>query len=99
MVFFFLGINPGEIPSPWKEHPREGIDGSPGPLNFKNIHGPNGMLNPFELIRWDNLNNLSSLPEEFLEDFAEKLNPLYGHGVCKWPGCESDCDDFQAFNK
>ncbi|GFW75036.1 forkhead box protein P4 [Trichonephila clavipes] len=24
---------------------------------------------------------------------------LYGHGVCKWPGCETVCDDFQAFKK
>ncbi|EEB18678.1 Forkhead box protein P1, putative, partial [Pediculus humanus corporis] len=92
------GLNPGEIPSPWKEHPRENIDGN-HPLNYKNFHGPNGILNPLDFIRWDGLNGLSSLPEEFLEEFAEKLNPLYGHGVCKWPGCESDFDDFQAFNK
>lgn len=26
-------------------------------------------------------------------------HPLYGHGVCKWPGCEAVCDDFQAFLK
>ncbi|XP_069062828.1 forkhead box protein P1 isoform X19 [Pleurodeles waltl] len=26
-------------------------------------------------------------------------HPLYGHGVCKWPGCEAICDDFQAFIK
>lgn len=26
-------------------------------------------------------------------------HPLYGHGVCKWPGCEAICDDFQAFLK
>lgn len=24
---------------------------------------------------------------------------LYGHGVCKWPGCETVCDDFHAFKK
>ncbi|XP_055951903.1 forkhead box protein P1-like isoform X2 [Argiope bruennichi] len=24
---------------------------------------------------------------------------LYGHGVCKWPGCEAVCDDYQAFKK
>uniref|UniRef100_A0A8C2E8M8 Forkhead box P2 n=1 Tax=Cyprinus carpio TaxID=7962 RepID=A0A8C2E8M8_CYPCA len=24
---------------------------------------------------------------------------LYGHGVCKWPGCESICDDFGQFLK
>uniref|UniRef100_A0A8D0H8A7 Forkhead box P1 n=1 Tax=Sphenodon punctatus TaxID=8508 RepID=A0A8D0H8A7_SPHPU len=26
-------------------------------------------------------------------------HPLYGHGVCKWPGCEAVCDDFQSFLK
>uniref|UniRef100_A0A8C5GS81 Fork-head domain-containing protein n=1 Tax=Gouania willdenowi TaxID=441366 RepID=A0A8C5GS81_GOUWI len=26
-------------------------------------------------------------------------HPLYGHGVCKWPGCESICDDFGQFLK
>ncbi|UYV69202.1 Transposase [Cordylochernes scorpioides] len=26
-------------------------------------------------------------------------HPLYGHGVCKWPGCEHVCDDFQSFTK
>ncbi|XP_078517493.1 forkhead box protein P1 isoform X12 [Lissotriton helveticus] len=26
-------------------------------------------------------------------------HPLYGHGVCKWPGCEAICDDFQSFLK
>ncbi|XP_035213577.1 forkhead box protein P1-like isoform X3 [Stegodyphus dumicola] len=24
---------------------------------------------------------------------------LYGHGVCKWPGCETFCDDYQDFLK
>ncbi|XP_048346220.1 forkhead box protein P1 isoform X7 [Sphaerodactylus townsendi] len=26
-------------------------------------------------------------------------HPLYGHGVCKWPGCEAICEDFQSFLK
>lgn len=26
-------------------------------------------------------------------------HPLYGHGVCKWPGCETVCDDFSSFLK
>lgn len=29
----------------------------------------------------------------------DKVHPLYGHGVCKWPGCEIICDDLQAFIK
>ncbi|XP_048462303.1 forkhead box protein P1-like isoform X2 [Rhincodon typus] len=26
-------------------------------------------------------------------------HPLYGHGVCKWPGCEAVCEDFGQFLK
>uniref|UniRef100_A0A8C5Z193 Forkhead box P1 n=1 Tax=Marmota marmota marmota TaxID=9994 RepID=A0A8C5Z193_MARMA len=26
-------------------------------------------------------------------------HPLYGHGVCKWPGCEAVCEDFPSFLK
>ncbi|XP_064824952.1 forkhead box protein P1-B isoform X3 [Oncorhynchus masou masou] len=26
-------------------------------------------------------------------------HPLYGHGVCKWPGCEAVFEDFQSFLK
>ncbi|XP_033100484.1 forkhead box protein P1-like isoform X2 [Anneissia japonica] len=27
------------------------------------------------------------------------IHPLYGHGMCKWPGCETSCDDFPSFLK
>ncbi|XP_076367649.1 uncharacterized protein LOC143255618 isoform X3 [Tachypleus tridentatus] len=26
-------------------------------------------------------------------------HPLYGHGVCKWPGCETVCESYQTFNR
>lgn len=29
----------------------------------------------------------------------ERVHHLYGHGVCKWPGCEIICEDLQAFIK
>ncbi|XP_018418528.1 PREDICTED: forkhead box protein P1 [Nanorana parkeri] len=32
------------------------------------------------------------------EDYMQN-HPLYGHGVCKWPGCEVVCDDFPSFLK
>ncbi|KAL4646403.1 forkhead box protein P1-B-like isoform X2 [Arapaima gigas] len=35
----------------------------------------------------------SSTPE------AQGSHPLYGHGVCKWPGCEALFDDIHAFLK
>ncbi|XP_043978176.1 forkhead box protein P1-B isoform X1 [Gambusia affinis] len=34
-----------------------------------------------------------------LEDPSPHSHPLYGHGVCKWPGCEAVFDDFQSFLK
>nr|AEQ67481.1 forkhead box P2 [Apteronotus leptorhynchus] len=38
----------------------------------------------------------SSLHEE---SGASHSHSLYGHGVCKWPGCESICEDFGQFLK
>ncbi|KAH3893222.1 hypothetical protein DPMN_017365 [Dreissena polymorpha] len=29
----------------------------------------------------------------------EEGNPLYKHGVCKWPGCDTSCTDMKAFTK
>ncbi|XP_016520137.1 forkhead box protein P1-B-like, partial [Poecilia formosa] len=34
-----------------------------------------------------------------LEEPSPHSHPLYGHGVCKWPGCEAVFDDFQSFLK
>uniref|UniRef100_A0A8C7Y0C9 Forkhead box P1b n=1 Tax=Oryzias sinensis TaxID=183150 RepID=A0A8C7Y0C9_9TELE len=33
------------------------------------------------------------------EECSPSSHPLYGHGVCKWPGCEEVFDDFQSFLK
>ncbi|XP_075524962.1 uncharacterized protein LOC142557180 isoform X2 [Dermacentor variabilis] len=30
---------------------------------------------------------------------ATSGHALYGHGVCKWPGCDAECEDYQAFVK
>ncbi|CAN9512565.1 unnamed protein product [Ophioblennius macclurei] len=34
-----------------------------------------------------------------LEEPTPHSHPLYGHGVCKWPGCEAVFDDFHSFLK
>ncbi|XP_072308008.1 forkhead box protein P1-B isoform X2 [Eucyclogobius newberryi] len=34
-----------------------------------------------------------------LDDHSSHSHPLYGHGVCKWPGCEAVFDDFHSFLK
>jgi hypothetical protein len=36
---------------------------------------------------------------ETMEKAISQQHPLYGHGVCKWPGCESVCEDFPSFLK
>ncbi|XP_073500855.1 forkhead box protein P1 isoform X6 [Phyllobates terribilis] len=39
-------------------------------------------------------NLLSAAHEDYMQN-----HPLYGHGVCKWPGCEAVCEDFPSFLK
>ncbi|XP_061700266.1 forkhead box protein P1-like isoform X2 [Syngnathoides biaculeatus] len=34
-----------------------------------------------------------------LDENAASSHPLYGNGMCKWPGCETVFGDFQAFHK
>ncbi|XP_071750688.1 forkhead box protein P1-B-like isoform X1 [Centroberyx gerrardi] len=34
-----------------------------------------------------------------LDDHTQNSHPLYGNGMCKWPGCEMVFGDFQAFLK
>ncbi|XP_068996944.1 forkhead box protein P1-like isoform X2 [Embiotoca jacksoni] len=34
-----------------------------------------------------------------LDDNTQNSHPLYGNGMCKWPGCETVFGDFQAFLK
>uniref|UniRef100_A0A3Q1FQ74 Forkhead box P2 n=1 Tax=Acanthochromis polyacanthus TaxID=80966 RepID=A0A3Q1FQ74_9TELE len=37
--------------------------------------------------------------ESTLHEESGGTHPLYGHGVCKWPGCENICEDFGQFLK
>ncbi|XP_037539936.1 forkhead box protein P1-B [Nematolebias whitei] len=34
-----------------------------------------------------------------LDENSQNSHPLYGNGMCKWPGCETVFGDFQAFLK
>uniref|UniRef100_A0A8C8FHL5 Forkhead box P4 n=1 Tax=Oncorhynchus tshawytscha TaxID=74940 RepID=A0A8C8FHL5_ONCTS len=40
-------------------------------------------------------------PDAWLHPYIEHAgsHPLYGHGECKWPGCEALCDDMGQFIK
>uniref|UniRef100_A0A8B9RM65 Forkhead box P2 n=1 Tax=Astyanax mexicanus TaxID=7994 RepID=A0A8B9RM65_ASTMX len=42
---------------------------------------------------------LNNRRESRRETGASHSHSLYGHGVCKWPGCESICEDFGQFLK
>ncbi|PSN57857.1 Forkhead box protein P4, partial [Blattella germanica] len=59
------------------------------------------LLSSMGLGRRDGLNGVAGLQDDKLLDGcgSDKIHPLYGHGVCKWPGCEAICDDFQSFLK
>lgn len=43
--------------------------------------------------------SLNKLFRSAQEECSPSSHPLYGHGVCKWPGCEEVFDDFQSFLK
>ncbi|XP_029456948.1 LOW QUALITY PROTEIN: forkhead box protein P1 [Rhinatrema bivittatum] len=44
--------------------------------------------------------SISTLKRESLSHEEQThSHPLYGHGVCKWPGCEAICEDFHSFLK
>ncbi|XP_044257025.1 forkhead box protein P1-like isoform X1 [Tribolium madens] len=87
------GLNSREVLSPWKELNEPHITNSKSELN----DGSPGLLGV--------ASNRPSRDEAPLEDKLERtttpdrVHHLYGHGVCKWPGCEIICEDLQAFIK
>ncbi|XP_005166112.1 forkhead box protein P1-B isoform X1 [Danio rerio] len=101
------GMIPAELQQLWKEvtnsHVKEensvtnnghrGLDlSSPSPVPLKN-HNQHGSTNGQYISH--------SLKREgsTLDDHSPHSHPLYGHGVCKWPGCEAVFEDFQSFLK
>uniref|UniRef100_A0A673H6J1 Forkhead box protein P1-B n=1 Tax=Sinocyclocheilus rhinocerous TaxID=307959 RepID=A0A673H6J1_9TELE len=98
---------PAELQQLWKEvtnsHVKEensatnnghrGLDlSSPSPVPPKN-HNQHGSTNGLYISH--------SLKREgsTLDDHSPHSHPLYGHGVCKWPGCEAVFEDFHSFLK
>ena len=70
------------------------------------------MLSPLGGCQRDGLNGFGSADERTILDssgmpgssndgvnLGEKVHPLYGHGVCKWPGCEAIYDNIESFTK
>ncbi|KAL1129626.1 hypothetical protein AAG570_012571 [Ranatra chinensis] len=42
---------------------------------------------------------LNTKDDQTIENSSEKVQLLFGHGVCKWPGCDSVCEDLKSFLK
>ncbi|XP_059489464.1 forkhead box protein P1 isoform X3 [Neocloeon triangulifer] len=81
-----LGLSPE---GPWKEAPS-----SKSPDHEHPKSSPlNGLLGHRGGPR-EGMNGIT--PEAAAASTLEK-HPLYGHGVCKWPGCETICEDADAF--
>ncbi|CAM4627532.1 unnamed protein product [Leuciscus chuanchicus] len=107
LLFKSLRMIPVELQQLWKEvtnsyvkeennatnNGHRGLDlSSPSPVPLKN-HNQHGSTNGQYISH--------SLKREgsALDDHSPHSHPLYGHGVCKWPGCEAVFDDFQSFLK
>ncbi|XP_020707036.2 forkhead box protein P1 isoform X3 [Athalia rosae] len=95
------GLQPGDGMTIWKNEPSDGTDQVHQNSNaHKSGSGLNGLLNSIVSGRRSDMNGTSSVEEKPLDaSCSDKAHPLYGHGVCKWPGCEVICEDYQAFLK
>ncbi|XP_039297583.1 forkhead box protein P1 isoform X2 [Nilaparvata lugens] len=106
------GLAQAEMVSLWNNFQVDGTDLDQKQID-KTTAGLNGILASMGIGRrgagggGDCLNGSSgSTPQEDTSSCADanpsstnKVHLLFGHGVCKWPGCETVCDDIQAFFK
>ncbi|XP_011693622.1 PREDICTED: forkhead box protein P1 isoform X2 [Wasmannia auropunctata] len=87
------------LPS-WKSEPSDAPESHQNSNVSKSNSGLNGILNSIASSRRSEVNGTTSMDEKPLDASCnDKVHPLYGHGVCKWPGCEVICEDYQAFLK
>ncbi|XP_072402794.1 forkhead box protein P1-like isoform X3 [Diabrotica undecimpunctata] len=87
-------LNSREVMSPWKE-----------------LNDPHMTNNKSSLDLNDTSPGLLGIPpsrssrDEPMDDkpdrstTPDRVHHLYGHGVCKWPGCENPCENLDAFIK
>lgn len=78
------------MPSLWKTHIRD-----------RNItsRGAGAELDPRLLQSSGSLTTTSFCPPSSSHEETPGSHPLYGHGECKWPGCETLCEDLGQFIK
>ncbi|XP_029160629.1 forkhead box protein P1-like isoform X15 [Nylanderia fulva] len=90
------GLPPSDNLSSWpiKSEPSD----TPESHQNSNVPKSNSGLNVSS--RRSEVNGTTPMDEKPLDASCnDKVHPLYGHGVCKWPGCEVICEDYQAFLK
>ncbi|XP_059366748.1 forkhead box protein P2-like isoform X1 [Carassius carassius] len=106
------GLSPAELQQLWKDvtssHTMEdnGLKHSGLDLSTTNNSSSTSTSNPKASppITHHGISNgqspaLNNRRESSLHEETGASHSLYGHGVCKWPGCESICDDFGQFLK
>ncbi|XP_032691557.1 forkhead box protein P1 isoform X22 [Odontomachus brunneus] len=94
------GLPPGDNLPTWKSEPSDTQESHQNSNVPKSNSGLNGLLNSIASSRRSEVNGTTPLDEKPLDASCnDKVHPLYGHGVCKWPGCEVICEDYQAFLK
>uniref|UniRef100_A0A8C8H9R4 Fork-head domain-containing protein n=1 Tax=Oncorhynchus tshawytscha TaxID=74940 RepID=A0A8C8H9R4_ONCTS len=105
---FVSGMIPAELQQLWKEvtnvkeensssnnNSHRGLDlSSPQPPK-------NPLLNQHASTNGQYMSHSLKREGSTLDDHhhSHHSHPLYGHGVCKWPGCEAVFEDFQSFLK
>ncbi|XP_011866059.1 PREDICTED: forkhead box protein P1 isoform X7 [Vollenhovia emeryi] len=94
------GLPPGDNLPSWKSEPSDTPESHQNSNVSKSNSGLNGILNSIASSRRSEVNGTAPMDEKPLDvSCNDKVHPLYGHGVCKWPGCEVICEDYQAFLK
>ncbi|XP_037106751.1 forkhead box protein P1-B isoform X4 [Syngnathus acus] len=95
------GMIPAELQQLWKEvtnaHVKEEHNGHRG----LDLSSPAPPKNPLHNQHTPTNGQYMSHKREIstIEECHPHSHPLYGHGVCKWPGCEAVFDDFHSFLK
>ncbi|XP_033208741.1 forkhead box protein P1 isoform X2 [Belonocnema kinseyi] len=94
------GMQPTDGIPTWKTESTDGTESHQNSGISKSSSGLNGLLHSTASSRRSEVNGTTPLDEKPIDiSCNDKSHPLYGHGVCKWPGCEAICEDYQAFLK
>ncbi|XP_061543373.1 forkhead box protein P1-B isoform X4 [Phycodurus eques] len=99
------GMIPAELQQLWKEvtnaHVKEEHNSSNNGHRGLDLSSPAPPKNPLHNQHTPTNGQYMSHKREVstIEDCHPHSHPLYGHGVCKWPGCEAVFDEFHSFLK